>query len=1211
MAECAASCRRFCTERTGRFMMADQNEAKLTIRSFTCRCLVKEGDIYPLENCQQMCRFFGTSEEDYAQGILHRIRRDISAELVSSMGAKFLQKAANGEDIQIRYPTRRGDGKHCDLQLDAYAAFRQEQGWVYDLIGMDITDVLHTRKQADKLRAENLSLTEDSPVGLGLYHIRNNAFELVYTNEEYYRVHCGSKTYWDSFMGRDAIERIVPEDRPRIYTEWKRTLAEPNHRYCVDYRCIGENGELHWVRLMARLSDRVEDGAQVCYASYINIDHEKEAEKQAAEMTKKLLDTVNGLPSVSALFTLDAQNQLTAHSFSEEFCQMMGCTSAQAWEWYAGDVYEAIHPKDRAPLADFLKKHCRTKEMEHITYRLRTGKPEHPVYKWVSVNFTVFEAVDKRYLYAVYSDIDEIKRQDEQLEKDYLTAQAFLDSLSGTYLAALRINLSANKIESLGGIDPNIRSGFPDGYDAMLDKIISWMPRKAEREVLQARFSRAALQTAYQSGQRAIAVDGHYKPPRCGAIWARSSMTMVRRPGGEDVIGFFTAQNINRDKVIEHILNDVLVRRYDGILSVDATDDSVEFLSVNQKRYKLNIGERRGYNAGISAFAEQYVLGEERQAFMDFMALPAVLNGLEKSGCYTGAFTIRSAGEMRNKRFDFYYLEPDLRQMVLIVTDFTELQSQQLAQEEKLRDALTAAQQASVAKTAFLSRMSHEIRTPMNAIIGMDTLAAQAIGNDEKVSNCISKIGISARYLLSLINDILDMSRIESGKMLLKKETFLFREFIANINTIIYNQAAAKGLDYECIVANEIEEAYVGDAMKLQQVLINVLGNAVKFTQKGRVWLDIQQLGRRENTAAIRFVVGDTGCGISEENITRIFEPFEQADTTTTTTFGGTGLGLAITKNLVGLMGGTIRVRSIVGVGSEFTIDVPLTVNETVPIQQKPVYSNLEKLHTLVVDDDVIICEQASSILRDIGMIGEWVSSGREAVERVRDNASKSAFYDFILIDWKMPDMDGVETTRQIRRIVGPEVTIIIISSYDWESIEAEARAAGANLLVSKPLFKATLVSAFQKAKGQAETHPVKEANFDFAGRRLLLAEDNQINAEIAKSILELRHFTVEVATNGLKALEMFTRTPVGYYDAILMDVRMPIMDGLQATSNIRHWDKADAKTIPIIAMTANAFEEDIEKSRAAGMNAHLSKPIEPELLYRTLHRILMERDNG
>jgi CheY-like chemotaxis protein len=291
-------------------------------------------------------------------------------------------------------------------------------------------------------------------------------------------------------------------------------------------------------------------------------------------------------------------------------------------------------------------------------------------------------------------------------------------------------------------------------------------------------------------------------------------------------------------------------------------------------------------------------------------------------------------------------------------------------------------------------------------------------------------------------------------------------------------------------------------------------------------------------------------------------------------------------------------------VGSEFTIDIPLTTDDTAAVKATESY-NFEKLRTLIVDDDLIICEQALSVLKEIGMSGEWVTSGREAVERVRHNFTKKSYYDFILIDWKMPDMDGIETTREIRHIVGPDVTIIIISAYDWEAIEGEAKEAGANLLITKPLFKTTLVSAFQRCMGSDATEALREAEYDFTGKRVLVAEDNQINAEIAKSLLENRNFTVEVAVNGLRAMEMFVQSPVGYYDAILMDVRMPMMDGLQATANIRHWSKADAKSIPIIAMTANAFDEDVEKSRAAGMNAHLSKPIEPETLYRTLYRLI------
>jgi two-component system sensor histidine kinase/response regulator len=528
---------------------------------------------------------------------------------------------------------------------------------------------------------------------------------------------------------------------------------------------------------------------------------------------------------------------------------------------------------------------------------------------------------------------------------------------------------------------------------------------------------------------------------------------------------------------------------------------------------------------------------------------------------------------------------------------------------EQLKSALKAANQASTAKSNFLSRMSHEIRTPLNAIIGMDTIAAQSIGNTEKVADCISKIGLSARYLLSLINDILDMSRIESGKMLLKNDYFRFDEFIASINDIIYPQATSKGLDYECTVSYEVDDAYIGDEMKLQQIILNVLGNAVKFTTRGKVSLEVSLLSREAKRSMLRFVLNDTGCGICAEDQERIFEAFEQADTSTTAVFGGTGLGLAITKSLVGLMGGTIRVRSIVDIGSEFTIDIPLTTDGSTVVRPRP-QINLRNMHTLIVDDDLLICEQTDAILRDIGMIGEWVTTGQEAVNRVQIKSEGANFYDFILIDWKMPDMDGLETTQRIRRIVGPEVTIIIISAYDWQAIESEARAAGANMLISKPLLRTTLISAFEKALGKDEEMPGTEQIYDFSGCRVLVAEDNKLNAEIAKVLLESRNFVVEDAGNGIKALEKFVQNPVGYYDAILMDVRMPMLDGLQATVNIRNWGRPDAKTIPIIAMTANAFDEDVEKSRAAGMNAHLSKPIDPPLLFSTLYRLIHDDDD-
>jgi len=449
------------------------------------------------------------------------------------------------------------------------------------------------------------------------------------------------------------------------------------------------------------------------------------------------------------------------------------------------------------------------------------------------------------------------------------------------------------------------------------------------------------------------------------------------------------------------------------------------------------------------------------------------------------------------------------------------------------------------------------------------------------------------------------MSRIESGKVTLKKEKFPFQELINDINTIIYNQAQDKGVDYECIVTSFTNVNYIGDEMKLQQIMLNLLGNAVKFTPPGgKTQFMIHQDKMEDKKAYFTFTVNDTGIGISEQFQKKMFEPFERESSGTTSVYQGTGLGLAISKNLVDMMGGTISVNSIQGVGTEFTVRVVLEAvdDESYDLQMKVPF---EKLKALVVDDDVVICEHTQIILREMGMRAEWVASGIQAVQLIQDRHEERKDFDIVLLDWKMPDMDGIETARKIRKIVGPDVTIIVITAYDWSAIEAEAKAAGVNLLVTKPLFKSTLMSVFQRVfseKAQKE-EPLKPASYDFTGKHILLAEDHILNVEVAKRLLESKGAIVDVAENGLRSIEIFAKAPEHYYDVILMDIRMPVMDGLTAARSIRQLTNVDAATIPIIAMSANAFDEDIEKSQAAGMNAHLSKPIEPELLFMTLNR--------
>ena len=523
---------------------------------------------------------------------------------------------------------------------------------------------------------------------------------------------------------------------------------------------------------------------------------------------------------------------------------------------------------------------------------------------------------------------------------------------------------------------------------------------------------------------------------------------------------------------------------------------------------------------------------------------------------------------------------------------------------EALKDALAAAEDASKAKTTFLSNMSHEIRTPMNAIIGLDNIALADPDLSDETRRNLEMIGTSAHHLLGIINDILDMGRIESGRMIIKSEEFSFINMLAQVNDIISGQCDDKGLHYECHVLTSVNDYYVGDDQKLRQILVNVLGNAVKFTPTGgSVTMSIERLAHYEGKSTIRFSIADTGIGMSEDYLPKIFDAFSQEDSSASGSYGSTGLGMPITKSIVELMGGTIEVESEKGVGTTFTITVTL-VDSTRTTATHEEELDLRSLSVLVIDDDEIACEHAQVVLSQLGVACDTALSGAEGIEMAQMRKARREPYDLILVDWRMPGMDGVDTTRCLRETVDSDAPIIILTSYSWEDIVDEARAAGVDTFVSKPLFADRVLDEFMEAFDRKNARQESDV-VDLAGRRVLIAEDIEINAEIIEMVLSMREIEVEHAQNGKVAVDMFQASEVGYYDAILMDMRMPEMDGLEATRAIRALDRADARDVPIIALTANAFDEDVRRSMQAGLNAHLSKPVEPDTLFQTLEELV------
>ena len=630
----------------------------------------------------------------------------------------------------------------------------------------------------------------------------------------------------------------------------------------------------------------------------------------------------------------------------------------------------------------------------------------------------------------------------------------------------------------------------------------------------------------------------------------------------------------------------------------------------------LRMGEHFHYMDGVTAYAQKYVTDQYREDFLQFVRPENVRKALEKERVISFRYMVNRHGNESYEMVRFAGVRhPEDRDdhiVHAVGACFANVDAEtrkDLEKNQALSDALREAEQANKAKTAFLSNMSHEIRTPMNAIIGLDSIALNEEGISDTTREHLEKIGNSANHLLTLINDILDMSRIESGRMTLKNEEFSFSKLIEQINTIVSSQCSEKGLHYHCQALGQPEDYYIGDSMKLRQVLINILSNAVKFTPEGgNVDFTVECTARFEGKSTLRFVIRDTGIGMSRDYLPHIFETFSQENSSATNKYGSSGLGLAITKNIVDMMNGSITVESEKGKGTVFTVSVTLTDAEHHTGADGQEEFLPRELKVLVIDDDPVACEHAKLVLEKAGISCETATSGGEAIEMVTLHHARREPYRLILVDWKMPVMDGVETTRQIRSVIGNESAIVILTAYRWDDVYEEAKAAGVDSFLPKPLFATSVIEEFRETLSRKNLLRVKKPNkAELKGRRILLAEDITVNAEIIIMILQMREMEADHAENGKIAVEKFASHPEGYYDAILMDMRMPEMDGLEATEKIRAMERKDARTIPIIALTANAFDEDVQRSLQAGLNAHLSKPVEPEAIYETLESLIPE----
>lgn len=705
--------------------------------------------------------------------------------------------------------------------------------------------------------------------------------------------------------------------------------------------------------------------------------------------------------------------------------------------------------------------------------------------------------------------------------------------------------------------------------------------------------------------------------------WINVAMGKIVNGNGQEVIqAVFTdiTEQMRLERVQEqerilenHSLRAAIYTAYPLIVSINLTKDTYNCFVDKQTGYSF---PKEGcYTKMVENSVEKIYPSYQSDFFATFRReeiLQQFANGERE--IYMEFQEKGSDGKYHWKSMHIIYVENPFDDNVLAISLIKTLDAQKLEQarqEQLLRDALVSAMSASKAKSDFLSRMSHDIRTPMNAIVGMSTIGQLKAEDKKIVKDCFQKIDASSKYLLSLINDILDMSKIETDKMEIAHDVFDFKEFLDELNQIIYPQTLDKKIFYEMRHKEPLENYYIGDSLRIKQVLMNLLSNSLKFTPcNGHICVDIKEEKRTNGFAYIRFDVWDTGVGMSEEFMERIFQPFEQEAPGDARNNIGSGLGLSIVYSLVQLMGGQISVESKKNEGSAFTVTIPLQLvsDDEEKEWERKQQNLLGGFHVLVVDDDPFVGKQAAFILNDIGANTFWVDSGYKAISEVKSRINDKSQFDIAMIDWKMPKMDGIETARQIRQLVGPDTMIIMITAYSWSDIEEEAHEAGIDYFIAKPLFRSVIYDTFAKLdRTESKQQYVEKTSLDgflLEGMRILLVEDNELNQEIAKTLLEMNGAIVDVAEHGKAAIECFQNKEPETYQAILMDIRMPVMDGFEATKRIRSMNRKDAKTIPIMAMTANAFDEDKKKAYAASMTNYFVKPLDVDLLVSELSKI-------
>ena len=828
------------------------------------------------------------------------------------------------------------------------------------------------------------------------------------------------------------------------------------------------SGGYIWVTMDVSLRETLPEG-RLFYATYrdiskdVQLRQDLETQRQK-NVEKTLLDTIGHLPDCSVLYREDYDGTFIPERFSEEYLQFMGYTDESVMDM-GGSLIESIHPDDRNDAAEMLKKCSETGKANKIVLRIRI---KNDGYKWVSINITRFSFSEEWYIYVVFTDIDDLKKQEQLLQKQYDAAQTFMDSVSDTYLMTQRSNLSQNTIEVLRGKgSPPAAKWEGAEYDDLVKTILQQIQKETDRKKCEELLSRSFLMESFEKGIRTVTREFQTCPLGQETLWLEGISTISRRPGSGDVISFLAISDIREKKLTELIIKKIVAEQCDYVSCINAkTGKFVLFFTNRRWNDREDVTPGCDYDEAREKIFSKYVHPEERKRYLEFTNLQHVLNDLKKTESVTALFNSEENGSHRIKQIEFSYLDRANGLVALVKTDITEANRQQMEQEERLREALNLAERANEAKSAFLSSMSHDLRTPLNGVLGFTSFALKE-DDVQKKQEYLEKIESSGQLLLDLINDTLDLSRIESGKAVPEPETVMLDDLISAVVTTLRPSAELKGVNLIEDLSDYQNETMWADKLKINKIVLNLLSNSIKFTPEGgTVTVTPYCTPMGDDNCELNFVIEDTGIGMSREFMKLMYEPFAQETRSESIQIKGTGLGLSIVKQYVNILGGEISVKSKIHAGTRWTVTIPVT-----------------------------------------------------------------------------------------------------------------------------------------KLQHGVEEKPGPKSIGNLNGHRILLCEDNYMNIEITTMLLKDRGVIVETAEDGEAGLKKYSASAEGYYDAVLMDIRMPVMDGYEAAKRIRELKRGDALKVPIIALTADAFVENINAAKEAGMNDFITKPLEPKKLYEVLQR--------